>query len=231
MIFNPWTEGVFNFGEGALPNPETELFATGFPPLILIVADDLLDALSVPVEAELFTSAGAAAEAPVAPGLPSGEIATRAARFPCGGAIGASGPGMADNAINVAAFSVEDPTRCPPTSGAGPASTAFFSCAIRGAAPALNSSFGRAGVFGGQSLQDLIQRQHVNQVNGAGNRLRLCLIEFDALEAAFAFAGLFGARVINQQAPHLMGSDDEKMHAVLPVYLFVAEQSQEDFVH
>ncbi len=86
------------------------------------------------------------AEPPGTPAcLPSGEMETRAARLPRGGTTGAGGAGAAEIAMNIAGFPFARLGCAVPTSGAGPASPVCACCAIRGAAPAFNSSFGRAG--------------------------------------------------------------------------------------
>ena len=129
------------------------LFTGGLPPLMLISIALFPFPLLVPVPpagppafpAAPETSLG---EPPGTPGcLPSGEMESRAARFPCGGTKGAGGPGVAESAMNVAGSSFAPLVSAVPSSGAGLASPV---CArpTRGAAPAFNSSFGRAGALG-----------------------------------------------------------------------------------
>ena len=82
---------------------------------------------------------------PGTPGFfPSGEIVTRAARFPAGDATGAGGPGVAESAINVWPEPFGE-VSCAATSGAGSAEPSCFLCATRGATPALICSLGRSG--------------------------------------------------------------------------------------
>ena len=86
---------------------------------------------------------------PGTPGcFPSGEMETRAARFPCGGATGTGGAGLAESAIKVEELPLKPASCVAPTSGAGPASPACAFCAMRGAAPVFSSTFGRAGPVG-----------------------------------------------------------------------------------
>src|SRR5262249_12755213 len=137
------------------PSPEIPLFAVGFPPLMLIEFEPVPEPLPL-VPPRLVASPpapplllGGLPLAPLGtPGcLPSGEIEMRAARLPCGGCTGAAGPGVADSAMNV------EPPLCADcdcaSSGAGPTSPACACSACRGAAPAFNSSLGRAGAFVG----------------------------------------------------------------------------------
>lgn len=89
-------------------------------------------------------------EAPEPPGvpapLPSGETATRAARFPLGtSTMGAGGAGVADKAIIVADGPPAAPAFSTASSGARSTSPFFERSASRGAEPALISSLGRAG--------------------------------------------------------------------------------------
>src|SRR6266852_1887114 len=131
------------------PRPATLELGFGFPPLIVMPVafgpPALLLAASAfpPLEAE---DAGAP---PGTPGfLPSGEIATRADKFPSGtGTTGEGGAGEAESAISVpvepaGAFDAEGAT-----SGAAASSPACFRAPSRGAEPALISSFGFAGPF------------------------------------------------------------------------------------
>src|SRR5450432_154323 len=128
------------------------LFGTGLPPLMLTAVEFFpaeLPAFAPPrlsgaPPAPPLVSGAAATTPPGAPScLPSGEIATRAARLPCGGATGATGPGLADSAMSVEELALEFWLA---SSGAGPLSPdCARSRATRGAAPAFSSSLGRAG--------------------------------------------------------------------------------------
>src|SRR5579884_3886809 len=98
------------------PRPETELPGRGLPPLML-KQTELFPApppvpplLAVFPSEEPFALSGPAGEPPGTPGvLPSGEMETRAARFPRGGCTtGAGGPGVAERAMNVAAAPFDD---------------------------------------------------------------------------------------------------------------------------
>ena len=137
--------GALIFGVGESP----EVFAGGLPPRMLKSIGPFAGfAAPVPplLGAPPFALAAPLGAPPGTPGfLPSGERETRAARFPCGGATGAGGAGVAESAIKVAEFPFAPTTCVAPTSGAGPAPPFRFFCAMRGAAPAFNSSFGRAG--------------------------------------------------------------------------------------
>src|SRR5207249_6851390 len=103
-------------GGGALifagpPRPELAPLAGGWPPLMLTSMPFFT--LPLPVAFPPLMLAGPPAAPPFAPGvpfgeppgtpgcLPSGEMETRAARFPCGRTTGAGGAGDADSAINV----------------------------------------------------------------------------------------------------------------------------------
>ena len=132
------------------------LFGVELPPLMLTVVE-FVPAIFSEEEPPAFSPATptppllisfGAGLPPRTPGcLPSGEMETRAARFPCGGALGATGPGVAERAMSVEALGFIEFWRA--SSGAGPASFAGDRCcATRGAAPAFNSNFGRAGAFG-----------------------------------------------------------------------------------
>src|ERR1700686_4963249 len=129
------------------PKGETLALGFGLPPLIVMPVaffpPPLLPAASVfpPMDAE---DAGAP---PGTPGcLPSGEIATRADKFPSGtGTAGAGGAGEAERAIRVpvepaGAFDAEGET-----SGAAARLPSCLRAPSRGAEPALISSFGFAG--------------------------------------------------------------------------------------
>src|SRR6202140_2025146 len=114
------------------PLPET--LATGLPPLMLMPTA----LFPAPLPAVAAFAVGAAV-------LPSGKIETRAAVLPAGGATGAGGAGCAESAISALGPPLAAVNCVAPTSGAGPASPVCAFCATRGAAPAFNSSFGRAG--------------------------------------------------------------------------------------
>src|SRR5262245_42812719 len=91
------------------PKPETVLGDFGEPPVMLIPAEFVPVAPPAPVapaacSAPLlpFELGFASGEPPGTPGFfPSGEIVTRAARLPGGGATGAGGPGAAGKAMIV----------------------------------------------------------------------------------------------------------------------------------
>src|SRR6202171_4521792 len=68
-----------------------------------------------------------------------------AAVLPCGGSTGAGGAGLAESAISALSPPLAAVNCVALTSGAGPASPDCAFCATRGAAPAFNSSLGRAG--------------------------------------------------------------------------------------
>src|SRR5580692_541525 len=129
------------------PSPETLALGFGFPPLIVmpvaLVPPALLLATSV---VPPFETAAAGAP-PGTPGfLPSGEIATRADKFPSGtGTTGEGGAGEVESAISVpvepaGAFDADGAT-----SGAAASSPSCLRAPSRGADPALISSFGFAG--------------------------------------------------------------------------------------
>src|SRR6516165_5245771 len=127
--------GSTNFPEA--PKPELGEFGFGFPPLILMPME-LLAAGSLAVP-EALPEVLAAAAPPVPLSLPSGETATRAARFPFGtSTIGAGGAGAADRAITVVDWPPE--LVAPATSGAGAISPFCFRSATRGAEPAFSST-------------------------------------------------------------------------------------------
>ncbi len=134
------------------------MFAGGFPPLML--TSNPLSAPSEPLPdppllpgpppappLDLGIPFGAP---PGTPGWwPSGEMETRAERFPCGScAMGTGGAGVAERAMNVAAFPFAALACASPTSGAGPASPVCARDPTRGEAPAFSSSLGRAGALG-----------------------------------------------------------------------------------
>src|SRR5204863_254095 len=107
-------------------------------------------------------------ELPGTPGcLPSGEMETRAARFPCGATTGAGGAGDADSAMNVAAFPFVTPDCAEPTSGAGSTSPVCARCATRGAPPAFNSNLGRAGAACG-NIEGAISASFWSSVGRSG---------------------------------------------------------------
>src|SRR5271170_7845710 len=84
---------------GVPPSPETFVLGEGFPPLMLTVTGlvPLSEAAPDFSPADEFSG-----EPPVAPGWPSGEIATRAARLPCGtGMVAAGGAGAEERAMSV----------------------------------------------------------------------------------------------------------------------------------
>ncbi len=93
------------------------LLAGGWPPLMLTSMPFL--PLPLPVAVPSLLSGPPPAlpapgmlfgEPPGTPGcLPSGEMETRAAKFPWGGTTGAGGPGVAERAMNVAAFPFATP--------------------------------------------------------------------------------------------------------------------------
>src|SRR5689334_15870345 len=91
------------------PRPETELGDLGEPPVMLIAPEFAPVAPPAPIPPAAcstplfpFELGFASGDPPGTPGFfPSGEIVTRAARFPGGGATGAGGPGLADSAIKV----------------------------------------------------------------------------------------------------------------------------------
>ncbi len=135
------------------PTPETVLLLLrGDPPLMLTPAEFA----PAPVPAPATEAACSPPELPLALGLasgappgtpgfrPSGEIATRAARFPAGETTGAGGPGVAERAISVCSEPFGD-VSCAATSGAGSASASCLLWATRGAAPVLSCTFGRSG--------------------------------------------------------------------------------------
>src|SRR5438874_11700721 len=108
----------------ASPSPDIPLFAGGFPPRMLMSAT-LLPALVPPVlldepVAGPFAPGVSLGEPTGTPGfLPSGEMETRARRFPCGGTTGAGGAGVAESAINVEELPFSPDNCVLPTSGAG----------------------------------------------------------------------------------------------------------------
>src|SRR5207245_10960089 len=122
-------------GGGALifagpPRAELAPIAGGRPPLMLTSMPFFTLPLPVafpplmlagPPAAPPFAAGVPFGEPPGTPGcLPSGEMETRAARFPCGGTTGAGGPGVAERAMKVAAFPLATPDWAELTSGAGP---------------------------------------------------------------------------------------------------------------
>ena len=98
-------------GCGLTDKPDM-LFGVGLPPLMLTVvefvpaifpeAEPPWLSAAPPRPPLLFSGKGLP---PGTPGcLPSGEMETRAMRFPCGGALGATGPDVAESAIRVEAL-------------------------------------------------------------------------------------------------------------------------------
>src|SRR6266849_8494967 len=115
---------ICDFGGGifsGLPRPEIPLFGLGLPPLMLIPSAPFP---APPVSFEplaLFAELGE--PFPAAFDFPSGEIATRAARLPCGtGTTGAGAAGVAESAINVLAEFPAASEDDAATSGAGASS-------------------------------------------------------------------------------------------------------------
>src|SRR3989441_12366974 len=107
---------------------------TSIPFFPLPLPDPVLPPLSDPLPAPPFAPGVPLGEPPGTPGcLPSGEMETRAARFPCDATTGAGGAGDADSAINVAAFPFVTPDCAEPTSGTGSTSPVCEGCATRGA--------------------------------------------------------------------------------------------------
>src|SRR5215471_8397143 len=134
------------------PSPEAVLGALGEPPEMLMPPEFATLALpaslppgtcSVPLDPlELGLASG---EPPGTPGFfPSGEMVTRAARFPGGGTTGAGGPGVAESATSVCPEPSGEVSE-PATSGSGRAAPSCLRCAARGAEPALICSLGRSG--------------------------------------------------------------------------------------
>src|SRR5580700_7472292 len=85
------------------PRPETLAFGFGFPPLMMMPVALAPPALLLAGSAVPPLEAEGASAPPGTPGfLPSGEIATRADKFPSGtGTTGAGGAGEAERAIRV----------------------------------------------------------------------------------------------------------------------------------
>src|SRR5215471_197221 len=132
----------------AAPRPETSAFGFGLPPLIEMPTELFPPPVLLGDSAFPPPEAFDEATPPDMSGfLPSGEIATRAARFPSGtGTTGAGGAGVAESAIKVPVEPAGAFETVGRTSGA-----ATSPCCARapslGAEPALISSFGRAGPF------------------------------------------------------------------------------------
>ena len=119
-----------------MPRPELGLLFALFPPLMKIPSGPRPPP---PTAASPLASLAEAAP-PELPGLgPSGEIETRAARFPAGIAGGGTGAGVAESAISVSLL----PAR-PPTSGAV-AFVSVFCGAARGADIGFTGSSGFVG--------------------------------------------------------------------------------------
>ncbi len=129
----------------APPKPETVALGLGAPPLMLMPIS-LFPAGFPDFEPAPFPELdGFAPPPPVPLPFPSGEMATRAARFPCGtSTTGAGGAGAEDNAMTVGPCVFPGATE--PISGAGTTSPVCARSAIRGAEPALISRCGLAGV-------------------------------------------------------------------------------------
>src|SRR5262249_10596931 len=100
-------------------------------------------------------------------------MAIRAARFPSGRAAGAAGPGVAERAIRVdeAPFEAEEEA----ISGEGPTSLFELREEIRGAAPALISSFGRAGWFELAAIEMSAGRVSLFRTSGLGRLASIAL--------------------------------------------------------
>src|ERR1700730_12461248 len=141
---SPFGSGrVINLRGGAIILALPPGGAAGLPPLMLIPT--ALFPAPLPESAGAFALVGAFG-VPDAPGrLPSGETETCAAVLPGGGWTRAGGAGCAESAISAVGPPAAAVHRVAPTSGAGPASPDSVFCATRGAAPAFNSSLGRAG--------------------------------------------------------------------------------------
>ena len=141
---------------GVAASPEATLFASGFPPRILMSIALFPVLFPAPIPPPVLGGLVAPlalgvpfCEPPGTPGcFPSGEMETCAARFPCGGATGAGGAGLAESAIKVEELPPRPASCVAATSGAGPASPVCALCAMRGAAPVFSSTFGRAGPVG-----------------------------------------------------------------------------------
>jgi len=135
--------GKLNFP--ALPKPERPAFGFGLPPLMLIptalLPARLLEAaLGLPAPLTVLPD-----PPPVPAPLPSGEIATFAARFPLGtSTTGAGGPGAEDNAMIVSEGPAREPVVPAASSGVGTISPFCVWATIRGADPVLTSNFGRS---------------------------------------------------------------------------------------
>src|SRR6202795_5354084 len=131
------------------PKAETLALGFGLPPLIVMPVAFFPPPLLPAASVEPPLEAADAGSPPGAPGfLPSGEIATRADKFPSGtGTAGAGGAGEAERAIKVpvepaGAFDAEGAT-----SGATASSPSCLRAPSRGVDPALISSLGFAGPF------------------------------------------------------------------------------------
>jgi len=131
----------------APPRPEALAFGFGSPPLMLMPMSFFPAA---PLEPP-FPPSVELDEEPVAPGFPSGEMETRAARLPCGtGTTGAGGAGFAESAISVLEASPAAETAG--TSGAAAVSPSCARAATRGAEPVLICSLGFAGPAGAAAM-------------------------------------------------------------------------------
>src|SRR5262245_20181009 len=153
-------------------SPEVVLGDLGEPPVMLMppIAPLALPAPLPPAACSAPLSplelGFASGEPPGTPGFfPSGEMATRAARFPGGGTTGAGGPGVAESATSVCPEPSGELSG-PATSGSGRAAPSCLRCAARGAEPALICSLGRSGPeFIARSISPL--RCSVNCTSGA----------------------------------------------------------------
>jgi len=104
---------------------------------------------------------------PVPEPLPSGEMATREARFPLGtSTTGAGGAGEDERAISVAAGPPDWPVAAAATSGAAATSPFCLRSANRGAEPALMLSCGFAGASA--SWARLISAERVSRFGTSG---------------------------------------------------------------
>src|ERR1700719_1893527 len=91
------------FGCGLADKPDM-LLGVGLPPLML-TAVEIVPALFPEAEPPpLLFSLADVLPARTPDCLPSGEMAPRAARFPCGRVAGATGPGVAESAMRVEAL-------------------------------------------------------------------------------------------------------------------------------
>ncbi len=75
-----------------------------------------------------------------------------------------------------------------------------------------------------QSLQCLIERQRIDDVDRRLGRHRLRVLERHVHRAAAALVPQLAARVIDEDAPHHLRGDGEEMSAILPVDVALIEQ-------